>query len=97
MCAQRANRVGQPVPATQQRPERPVVTLCAGVTQERDFAQRHEPDKVVAILAKTWAKMSDTGRAAALRLDLAPPVRGLLDQATAQAPDAGSSEEPAAS
>jgi hypothetical protein len=33
-----------------------------------DFAAKHESDKVVEILRKTWAKMSPLGRRAALAL-----------------------------
>lgn len=50
-----------------------------------DFAGKHAPDKVVTILAKTLAKMSDHGKAAAATLDLAPAVRGALEAAVAQA------------
>ena len=50
-----------------------------------EFAQKHAADKVVAILIKTLAKMSDRGKAAALELDLPAPVRSALDAALAQA------------
>lgn len=50
-----------------------------------DFAVKHEPDKVVTILAKTLAKMSEHGKAAAAGLDLPPPVRDALEAAVAQA------------
>jgi hypothetical protein len=33
-----------------------------------DFARKHEPEKVVDIVRKTWRKMSDRGHAAALEL-----------------------------
>lgn len=42
------------------------------------FAAGHDEAKVVDILKKTWRKMSDRGRAAALSLDLAPELRALL-------------------
>ena len=45
------------------------------------FAAQHEDEKVVGILRKTWRKMSDRGRAAALDLDLAPELRGLVTRA----------------
>ena len=45
------------------------------------FAVRHEQEKVVGILRKTWRKMSDGGRAAALDLDLPPDLRGLVARA----------------
>ena len=46
-----------------------------------DFAAKHPPEKVISILVKTLAKMSDDGKAAALTLDLPAPVRGALDAA----------------
>ena len=45
------------------------------------FAAQHEDDKVVGILRKTWRKMSERGRAAALELDLAPELRALVARA----------------
>ena len=45
------------------------------------FAARHDDEKVVGILRKTWRKMSDQGRAAALDLDLAPELRALVARA----------------
>jgi len=45
------------------------------------FAAQHEDEKVVGILRKTWRKMSERGRAAALDLDLAPELRALVMQA----------------
>ncbi|MEW5862933.1 MAG: DUF4202 domain-containing protein [Pseudomonadota bacterium] len=47
------------------------------------FAARHDEAKLVAILRKTWAKMSARGRRAALALDLAPPLRALVEKALA--------------
>lgn len=46
-----------------------------------DFAGRHADADVRRILARTWHKMSDDGRAAATRLDLSPRASGLLDAA----------------
>lgn len=46
-----------------------------------EFAQGHEEDKVVDILRKTWGKMSDRGREAALELPLRPKVRELVNRA----------------
>ena len=48
------------------------------------FAPRHDEQKVVRILARTWAKMSPRGRAAALALELAAPQRALMEKALAQ-------------
>ena len=45
------------------------------------FAAQHEDEKVVGILRKTWRKMSERGRAAALDLHLAPELRALVTQA----------------
>ena len=45
------------------------------------FAAQHEEEKVVGILQKTWRKMSDAGRRAAPRLDLAPELRALVTRA----------------
>ena len=45
------------------------------------FAAQHEDEKVVGILRKTWRKMSERGRAAALELDLAPELRALVARA----------------
>ncbi|HSG87826.1 MAG TPA: DUF4202 domain-containing protein [Pseudomonadales bacterium] len=55
-----------------------------------DFAQRHGDDDVVRILARTWAKMSPAGRAAAARLPLTERAAGLLERALA--PDTGDGE-----
>lgn len=46
-----------------------------------DFAERHEDSDVIRILARTWRKMSDDGRAAAMRLELSPRAGGLVDAA----------------
>ena len=46
-----------------------------------DFANQHEHRKVVDIIRKTWRKMSDRGREAALTLALTPRVRALLSEA----------------
>jgi sirohydrochlorin ferrochelatase len=45
------------------------------------FAARHDRDKMIDILRKTWRKMSDAGHAAALTLPLDPAVRGLVADA----------------
>lgn len=39
------------------------------------FAGKHEDEKVVAILRKTWTKMSERGRGAAVKLARGLPVR----------------------
>ena len=45
------------------------------------FASRQDEDKLVNILRKTWRKMSERGRAEALRLDLDPGLRRLVSEA----------------
>jgi len=40
-----------------------------------DLTSKHEDDKLVDILQRTWAKMSDVGRRAALELVVALPER----------------------
>lgn len=52
-----------------------------------DFAAKHPPEKVVSILAKTLAKMSEHGKAAAATLDLSPAVHHALEAAAAQSDD----------
>jgi hypothetical protein len=46
-----------------------------------EFAFQHDDDKLVDILRKTWAKMSERGREAALRLDVGERERRLLERA----------------
>lgn len=45
------------------------------------FAPDHDPDKVVDIVRKTWKKMSDSARQAALGLDLPASAVRLVEQA----------------
>ena len=54
-----------------------------------DFMGEHDEEKIVGILRKTWKKMSDGGRAAALQLDLAPGVRALVEGALHDRPETG--------
>jgi len=51
-----------------------------------DFARRHEQEKVINILRKTWGKMSDRGHVVALALAQRLPdgERGLIEKALAQ-------------
>ncbi len=48
-----------------------------------DFAQKHDEDKLVTILQKTWTKMSSQGHQAARELvkQLAPETRRLVEKA----------------
>lgn len=48
-----------------------------------DFAAKHEDDKVVDILRKTWRKMSDHAQRAALELDLSGRDGALVERALA--------------
>ncbi len=51
-----------------------------------DFAAQHDDEKLTDILRKTWRKMSDRGRAAALEIDLPPELRALVARAVGGAP-----------
>lgn len=46
-----------------------------------DFASKHEPSKVESILEKTWEKMSQAGRVAALCIPLSPDLARLVERA----------------
>ena len=46
-----------------------------------DFASDHDEAKLEDILRKTWRKMSDRGRAAALEIDLHPDLKALVERA----------------
>jgi hypothetical protein len=46
-----------------------------------EFAKKHDDAKVLSIIAKTLAKMSEHGRQAALALTLPPPMSDLLKRA----------------
>lgn len=46
-----------------------------------EFASKHESAKVIDILKKTWAKMSDKGHRAALQLPLSPESIELVKEA----------------
>ena len=50
------------------------------------FSAKHEPDKVVTILRRTWSKMSPVGHAAALRLPMPPAAGALVTRALAADP-----------
>ncbi len=49
------------------------------------FAEDHSDDKLVGILRKTWAKMSDRGRTAARELELGERATMLLGEALRKA------------
>lgn len=46
-----------------------------------DFAAQHERGKIIDILRKTWAKMSEKGHAAALEVAYTPETRALIEAA----------------
>jgi hypothetical protein len=46
-----------------------------------DFAAKHEDQKLIAIVQKTWKKMSDRAHEAALRLDYAPEDLAVIEKA----------------
>ena len=48
-----------------------------------DFAAKHDDEKLVRILRRTWIKMSERGHRAALALDLPPRLRTLIERALA--------------
>jgi hypothetical protein len=48
-----------------------------------EFQPKHDRAKVIDIVRKTWAKMSEQGRAAALQLPLGPAERALIEEALA--------------
>lgn len=48
-----------------------------------DFAEGRDEDGLVTILQKTWAKMSEAGRAQALALELSDAARALVARALA--------------
>jgi hypothetical protein len=50
-----------------------------------EFAQDHDEPKLITILQRTWKKMSDRGRAAALKLPLADQDRAIIEKALAGA------------
>ena len=48
-----------------------------------DFARKHEEAKLLGILRRTWRKMSDVGRAQALKLPLGSVERAMVEKALA--------------
>jgi hypothetical protein len=48
-----------------------------------DFLTQHDEEKLLNILEKTWKKMSEKGRKAALSLDLSPSATALIQKALA--------------
>lgn len=48
-----------------------------------DFSAKHDENKLIDIVRKTWMKMSDQGHAAALTLKLPPNISGIVQKALA--------------
>lgn len=48
-----------------------------------DFANKHPEDKLIDIIQKTWAKMSDRGHEAALKIPMAEHLSALVGKALA--------------
>ncbi len=46
-----------------------------------DFSQKHDEEKIIHILRRTWKKMSSHGREVAMSLELSPEQRTVLDKA----------------
>jgi hypothetical protein len=49
--------------------------------QFEDFIQKHDDDKLIRIVQKSWKKMSEKGRNVALSLNYSPRAKLLLDKA----------------
>jgi hypothetical protein len=54
-----------------------------------EFAARHDEEKVVGIVRRTWRKMSPAGQQAALTLDLSDEARRLIGRALSAEPPGG--------
>ncbi len=48
-----------------------------------DFAKKHDEEKLIGIIRKTWRKMSDKGHEAARQIDYPAELRPLLEKALA--------------
>lgn len=46
-----------------------------------DFASKHDEEKLIDIIRKTWAKMSEKGHAAALQIPLSDAMKNLVGKA----------------
>jgi hypothetical protein len=46
-----------------------------------DFAPKHDAEKLIPIVQKTWNKMTEQAHEAALQLDLAPNDLAVIQQA----------------
>lgn len=50
-----------------------------------NFAKKHSENKLIDIIQKTWAKMSERGHEAALQLPYSPDMLNLIQQALSEA------------
>lgn len=60
-----------------------VICLVFLVYYFDEFAEKHNDEKLVGILKKTWRKMSEEGRSLALDLDMPDETRKLVERAVA--------------
>ena len=51
-----------------------------------EFARKHDEEKIVKILQRTWKKMSPRGHSHALKLQMEPKDRWLIEKALTQSP-----------
>jgi hypothetical protein len=49
--------------------------------QFEEFEKGHDEDKIVAILRKTWSKMSEKGHELALQINMSEKAKGLVAKA----------------
>lgn len=49
--------------------------------QFEDFEKEHDEEKIVAILRKTWGKMSEKGHELALQIKMSEKAKGLVARA----------------
>ncbi|MFW2389214.1 MAG: DUF4202 domain-containing protein [Polyangiales bacterium] len=58
-------------------------TICLVFLEHyfHDFAQKHDDEKLLSIVRKTWAKMTDEAHAAAMELDYEPEDLSLIQRA----------------
>jgi hypothetical protein len=49
----------------------------------KDFSEKHEDEKIISILQKTWKKMSDEGHKFALNLNFSQKCLSLIKKAIA--------------
>ncbi|KAI9862801.1 MAG: hypothetical protein M1824_000931 [Vezdaea acicularis] len=55
--------------------------------QFEDFEKEHDEEKIISIIRKTWAKMSEKGHEEALKIDLSGKAKGLASNQQKQSSD----------